>query len=134
MGGHYNKTLYKILLLAVKYLPLLIAIIYFISIIVGCFGVQLIVIPNLFFMSPITAGFMILVSFVFRCCIWHRLPIYYGLTEQGIAFVDYYSPLVITSSYYIFIHLTIAIVFIILGMYFKNKYNVKRKRTKTSSS
>ena len=65
----YNKYLYKVFLILVKYLPMALAVIYFIAGICGCFGVQLIAIPNIFFLSPVTAGFLVLTSFVFKCCI-----------------------------------------------------------------
>ena len=134
MVESYNKALYKLLLLAVKYLPAIIAIIYFICIIIGYFGIQLIIIPNLFFMSPIMALFILLVSFVFKCCVWHRLPIYYSLIEHGLVTIEYYVPGIFLSTTWMFVHLLVVIIFIILGMYFKNKYNVERKRIKTSTS
>lgn len=134
MVESYNKTQYKIFLLLIKYLPFFIAVIYFISAICGCFGIQLIVIPNLFFMSPLTAGVWIFISFVFKCCVWHRLPIYYCMTLDTVTIIDYYNESQLTQPGMFSLCIGITLIFILLGMYFKNKYNVKRKRTKTSSS
>lgn len=117
----------------VKYLPLLLGIIYFITAILGCFGVQCLWLSSLFFITPISAVFMVFTSFVFRCCIWHRLPIYYCLTVDGINFLDYYlAP--VTDTWMIFVYLLVTSIFVLIGMYFKNKYNVKRKLNKTSTS
>jgi hypothetical protein len=79
--------------------------------------------PNLFFLSPISIIFILSASFVFKFCIWHRLPIYYCLTIQLINLIDYYSPIVFTNSTMLFIYIILTIIFILLGMYFKNLQN-----------
>lgn len=123
MAEQYNKVLYRLILVLVKYLPFIIGVATFISAIYGCYGIQLMWIPNLFFMSPTTALFMVLVSFLFKCCIWHRLPIYYSLLIQIFNIIDYYCKLPITNNIMLFIYLAITILFILIGMYLKNRYN-----------
>lgn len=117
---------HKTFLLFVKYVPFIIATVYLIINIASCFGITLIILPNLFYMSPITALFIIAASFAFKFCIWHRLPIYYALLLQGIATIDYYSNVLITSNIMLFVYLIITLIFILLGMYLKNKYNKKK--------
>ena len=122
-----EEICHKILLILLKYIPFIIAIIYLIVSVLRCFGVMSFIIPNLFFMSPITALFMIVASFTFKFCIWHRLPIYYSLLLHGIVCIDYYCNIPITSSILLFVYLLITIVFIIIGMYLKNRYNKKKR-------
>lgn len=121
MEEKYNKTQYKIFLILVKYLPFLIAVLYFISVILNCFGIysQLLVVVSYY--SPLTAFFMLYASFLFKCCIWHRLPIYYSLVLQIIININFYIP--ISSDIELFIYLVITIFFILLGMYLKNLHN-----------
>ena len=123
----YNKTLYKLFLILVKYLPFIIAVVYFICIMSYCIGVELNVLMNTFFLSPTMAGFILIASFVFKACIWHRLPIYYSLVLQIINTIDYYSPVVFSNNVMLYVYLLITIVFILIGMYFKNKLNGKYK-------
>lgn len=121
-----EEVCHKILLILLKYIPFIIAIVYLIVSVLRCFGVMSFIMPNLFFMSPITALFMIVASFAFRFCIWHRLPIYYALLLHGIDCINYYcTP--ITNNILLFVYLLITIVFIIIGMYLKNRYNKKKR-------
>jgi hypothetical protein len=122
-----EETCHKILLIILKYIPFIIAIIYFTSSILHCFGIRCYLLGNLFFLSPITALFILVASFAFRFCIWHRLPIYYSLILHGIACLDYYCSIPITSNIMLFIYLLITIIFILVGMYLKNRYNKKKR-------
>ena len=122
-----EETCHKILLIILKYIPFIIAIIYFISSILHCFGIRCCLLGNLFFLSPITALFILVASFAFRFCIWHRLPIYYALILHVTACLDYYCNIPITSNIMLFIYLLITIMFILVGMYLKNRYNKKKR-------
>ena len=122
----YSKTLYKLFLILVKYLPFIIAVVYFICIMSYCIGVELNGLMNAFFLSPTMAGFILIASFVFKACIWHRLPIYYSLVLQIINTIDYY--IIFTNSIMLYVYLLITIVFILIGMYFKNKLNGKNQK------
>lgn len=118
---------HKWFLIIVKYIPSIIAIVYLCAAILKCFGIMPMFIPNLFYMSPITALFILSASFTFKFCIWHRLPIYYALMIHGIDCIDYYCNIVITNYIILFIYLTITITFILFGMYLKNRCNKKKR-------
>ena len=118
---------HKLFLIIVKYIPFIIAIAYLFASVLKCFGIIPLFIPNLFYMSPITALFILAASFAFKFCIWHRLPIYYALLIQGIDCIEYYSNITITNNVLLFIYLMITITFILVGMYLKNRYNKKKR-------
>ena len=122
------ERLHKLFLIIVKYLPFIIGVFYFMITILNCIGISTIVLSNIIFLSPISAIFILSASFTFKFCIWHRLPVYYCMLLETISFVDYYSPMAIKSNVMLLIYLIIAILFILIGMYFKNRYNKKRKR------
>lgn len=126
MEEKYNRNLYKVFLILLKYMPFLIAVIYFICTILGAIGINQVILPNLFFLSPVTAALWICASFVFKCCIWHRLPIYYCLMMQGIDIIDYYTDIGLSSNCWLFVYLIITIISILLGMYLKNMFNVRK--------
>lgn len=106
-----------------KYVPVLIACVYFINAIASCIGVKLWILQDVFFLSPITALFILCASFVFKFCIWHRLPIYYCIILHIISYIDYYTNFLMVNSLALFVYLTLTIFCILLGMYFKNKRN-----------
>lgn len=112
---------HKIFLILVKYIPFIIAVLYFITALLNCFGIYSTLLAQLTFYSPFTAFFMIYTFFLFKCCIWHRLPIYYSLVLQILININFYIP--ISSNIELFIYLLITIFFILLGMYFKNLHN-----------
>lgn len=120
--------LHKLFLIIVKYLPFIIGIIYFLIAILNCFGIECIILINLIFISPISALFILAASFVFKFCIWHRLPIYYCMILEIISFIDYYSPLLIPSNLILLIYLSVTILMILIGMYFKNRYNNEKRK------
>ena len=109
-----------------KYTPVLIACVYFINAIVSCIGVKLWILQDVFFLSPITALFILCASFVFKFCIWHRLPIYYCIILHIISYIDYYTNFLMFNSLALFVYLTLTIFCILLGMYLKNLHNMKR--------
>ena len=78
-------------------------------------------------MSPMIALFILIASLTFKFCIWHRLPIYYALLLHIISTIDYYTNIAISNWFMLFVYLVITIVFILIGMYFKNRYNKKKK-------
>ena len=123
-------NLHKLFLIIVKYLPFIIGMIYFLIAILNCFGIECIVLTNLIFISPISALFILAASFVFKFCIWHRLPIYYCMILEIISFIDYYVPLLIPSNLILLIYLSVTILTILIGMYFKNRYNKKSRSLK----
>lgn len=117
------EKLHKLFLIFVKYLPLVIAIGYFINAILTSLGIIYPTIMHIFYLSPITALFILCASFVFKFCIWHRLPIYYCIILHIISYIDYYTNFLMVNSLALFVYLTLTIFCILLGMYFKNKRN-----------
>lgn len=133
MAVELSKTHYKIALLLLKYTPFIIGLVYFICAVLSCFAIPVPLLQNIFFFSPVTAGVFAYLSYVFKNCIWHRLPIYYCLMVHSISTIDYYYNIPIMNSWMLFVYLVVTILFILLGMYFKNRYNV-RKRNKERST
>lgn len=126
MEAQLNKSLYKIFLILLKYLPFLIGLVYLICAIIGLFGVTPTILPTIFYLSPVTIIVWIIASIIFKCCIWHRLPLYYCIVVQSISTFDYYSSVVVTNCLLLLIYLIVTIIFILLGMYLKNMSNVRK--------
>lgn len=123
---------YRNFLLLLKHIPFAIALLTLICCILSCFGIYVKLLALFSFYSPITAGFMLYASNLFQNCIWHRLPIYYSLILEIFDYLNLYIP--ISGRIDLFIYLTLTILFIILGMYFKNNTNKKRHQSVIDSA
>ena len=118
-----SKFWHKILLILVKYIPFIIAIGYLICTIFGCFGIKLFILPSLIYISPITGILILVMSKVLKFCIWHRLPIYYCFCIDILSTFDYKYNIPLSNINLIIIYLVISILFILIGMCLKEKYN-----------
>lgn len=120
-----SRTQYRITLILCKYIPWIIAFIYFVCSIFSCFGIGFRWIGFLSSLSVLPAICLISFSVLFRFCIWHRLPIYYIFTQNIINAIDFYIGIPVTNIQMCWIYLIITGIFVLLGAYLKNRYNEK---------
>lgn len=118
---------HKLLLAVIKYIPFIIGICYFLSTILSCFGIITVIISVIAQLSIFSGLFILLTSYVFDFCIWHRLPIYYCWTVDTLSFIDITYSIPMQNHVMLMIYLLITIVFILLGMYLKNHVNKQMK-------
>lgn len=118
-----NKILYKLFLIFAKYSSYVYAIIQLLGLI--CFKFNIII--NLFAFiggcSIITLCLLFLISFVFKFCLTHRLPLYYTLCIFIITILDK----IFLFGSILRIYFIILGIFILLyiAIWFKNKDNPK---------
>ena len=124
-----SKGLARLTKIIVKYIPFVIAIGYLLMAIFSCFGISCIWLPVLFRFSISSFVCLFAISILLKFCIWHRLPLYYAITIDIINTVDYYFVIPISSKMLLLIYLVISIIFILVGMYLKEKLNVKNRIT-----
>lgn len=124
-----SKSLARLTKIIVKYIPFVIAIGYLLMAIFSCFGISCIWLPVLFRFSISSFVCLFAISILLKFCIWHRLPLYYAITIDIINTVDYYFVIPISSKMLLLIYLVISIIFILVGMYLKEKLNVKNRIT-----
>lgn len=117
-----SKSLYKLLLIMLKYIPMLIALFYVINTATAYIGIDIPVLSNIAGMSLLTWIFMYLSAIVFRFCLYHRMFLYYILATDIINIIDYYVGIPITNFELLMLHSVITGVslFIILYVYVKN--------------
>ena len=124
---------HKLLLLYLKYLPSIIAILYLLGSIFTHYGIFAIWLSGICYISFLPLIFMILTSFVFKFCIWHRLPLYYVGTCNILNFIIYSIPDIFTSTFILWVNICLFGIMALLGAYLKNKYNEQIKNTKRMS-
>ena len=116
-----NKTLYKSILILLRFIPFIIALIYIVYTAFAFFGIDLIILGYLAHMSILPWIFIFLASFVFRFCIVHRLPLYYIIVADAITTLDAYVGIPLEWFHLLMLHAIIVGGFIFLILYFHQK-------------
>ena len=128
-----SKFLYKTELLILKYIPFLLAIIYFVNTLLSLFDINAVVLSYIAGISILPWVFILISSFVFRFCTYHRIPLYYILVNDGINVVDGYLELPISDLTFISTHSVIFFLYFITVFMLRKKCNGNDRYTKETS-
>lgn len=122
MANLRNKKLYKLLLLTIRYIPMIIAICYILNTLLYTADIDLPILSNIAGVSLFTWLFLYLSAVVFEFCSYHKIFLWYILISDIINMIDYYFYLPIDNSKIHLINYSIIgiFLFIILYMYVKN--------------
>ena len=129
-----DKILYKITILSLKLIPWVLAIIYIIGTVFASLGIDLLILSAIGFTSIIPLIFIILSSFTFKFCFWHRAPLYFILFDNIINWTAW--SILGTMPF----GLTVIILLLsfgsisIIGAYLKNKRNEQIRDFKNNSA
>lgn len=124
-----SKTLTKIVRIIVKYIPFVIGSMYFIQSVLFCFGIVIPWLTITYRFSILSLICMLAMSVLLKFCIWHRLPLYYGASIDIINTIDYYITIPISNKSMLVWYLVITGIFILIGMYLKERHNAKNRTT-----
>ena len=116
-----EKNLYKLELIFIKILPLGIALCYLLNTILSYFGIDAVILSYIGGMSILPTAFILISSFVFKFCIYHRLPIYYIIVSDIFNYIDFYIGIPITTRDLFILNMLIAGIFIVLIVFTKAK-------------
>ena len=116
-----GKVLYKIELLLIKVIPFIIMFCYVLNSILYYFDIEVIFLSTFSGLSILTWIFLYISSFVFKFCIYHRLPLYYILTIDIINYYDYLIGLPISDKRLFVLDIIIIGIFLLFIVYFKFK-------------
>ena len=107
-----NKSMYKLLILMLKYIPMLISLVYVLNTALSYFYIDIPVLSNLAGMSILPWIFMYLSATVFRFCLYHKMFLHYILVTDIINIIDYYVGIPIEDLELLMIHGTITGLFL----------------------
>ena len=124
MEGKLNKQL---ILTIIKYSPWIIGFAYCIQLILGCFGLQSILLTVLFNAAVFPIMLLILFSVFLGYCIWNRLPLYYVLTTNVVNIVDFYIGIPIAGKWMLIVYVLLALIIVLIGAWIKNRENVRKR-------
>ena len=114
---------YKLLLIVLKYIPMLIYFIYALNTFAAFVGIDIPAANNIAGMSLLTWIFMYVATIVFNFCSYHRIFLYYILIVDIINIIDYYISIPISDFQLIMLHTIVTGIslFIVLFLYIKKK-------------
>lgn len=120
-----NKTLYKILLILLKYIPIIIGVGYILNTLLLLLGINLSFLSFFIGISLLPWLFLYISSFVFKFCSYHRAFLYYVLAIDSINWIDYTIGIPITSVTLISIELIIAGITLMTALWLYVRNNKK---------
>ena len=85
-----SKNLYRLLIVMLKYIPMIISLFYLINTITAFIGIDIPILSTISGMSLLTWIFMYIATIVFNFCSYHRMFLYYILIVDIINIIDYY--------------------------------------------
>jgi hypothetical protein len=118
-----NKSMYKLLILMLKYIPMLIALVYVLNTALSYFYIDIPVLSNIAGMSILPWVFMYISAIVFKFCLYHKMFLYYILVIDVINIIDYYVDIPIKNLELLMLCgiITGIFLFIILHLYVKDR-------------
>ena len=127
-----RESKYKLLILVLKFIPMLTALCYMTSTIFNYFDYNIEPLSNIGGMSLLTWVFIYLASVVFKFCSYHRMFLWYILVDDLFNIIDYYCSIPISTDNILMLHnIWIGItLFIVLILYVKSNKVIIRKDNK----
>lgn len=127
-----KRSEYKLLIIVLKFIPMLTALCYMSSTIFNYFGYNIEPLSNIGGMSLLTWLFIYLASIVFNFCSYHRVFLWYIFIDDIFNIIDYYITIPISTDNILMLHnILIGItLFIVLILYVKDNKVIIRKNNK----
>ena len=122
-----NKNLYKIFLIVIKYIPPVLAICKIITLIVHYFKFRIFILTCVGGTSITMLLVLYLISYIFKFCLTHRLPLHYVTAVSVLTMLDYYlgSSISALTSYRMFLILSGIFIIAWIIVWFVNRKNPK---------
>lgn len=114
-----SKSLYKVFIWLLKKIPCWIALLYIVYTMLSFFYIELGIIGYIASCSLLTWMFLYVSSFVFKFCIYHRIPLYYIALNDLINIVDLVFVLPVNTLSLMMVHIALIGIFTTIYIYFK---------------
>ena len=119
--GLRNRRLYKLMIGALKILPMLLAVCTIINTGFDFFGIKSELMSFLAGVSLFPILFLYISSFVFQFCIYHRMFLHYVIANNLLTYIDYYVGLPVSNGALFMLHIVLIGIFLFLILYFYKK-------------
>lgn len=121
-----GKALYKLELFIIKIIPFIIMVCYVLNSLLSYFDINGEILSVIGGQSILTWLFLYISSFVFRFCIYHRLPLYYILLSDVLAYYDNIIGIPVSNKTLFVLNISLIGIFILLIVFFKFKQHESR--------
>lgn len=118
-----SKTLYKVELILIKFIPFVLALICFLNTVFSYFGIDLEVLAYVGGTSLLTLFFLYVSSYLFKFCTYHRLPLHYVVVNDILNTYDYYVGIPLNDRNLLILYLVTTFIFLMLITYSYVKSN-----------
>lgn len=112
---------HKLFLGFLKIIPMVLAIMFLLNTILSYFDIDWPTISYISSLGLIPWLFIMMASYIFHFCEYHRMFLWYVLANNLICWVDMKWPLPISNWNYFVLHIIVAGVFLFLVLYFHQK-------------
>ena len=116
-----NRLLYKLMLAALRIIPMLLALIAMLNMLFDFFGIDSGILSMIGGISLLPLLFLYLVSFVFQFCVYHRMFLHYILVNNILTWFDYYIGIPVSNEFLFGMHVFVVGLFLFLVLYFYRK-------------
>ena len=94
---HLKRRSHKLLLIILKFIPMVTALCYMLNSVFAYFGIDASILSQVSGMSLLSWLFILTATFVFKFCIYHRMFLYYILASDLINIIDFYWGIPVTT-------------------------------------
>ena len=117
----HTKDIYlrKLLLLAVKEIPVVMAVSYIIDDILMYFGIDSLFVNYFSGVSFTTLVFLYLASYALKFCSYHRVPLHYIVVSNAISCYDYYIGIPISNINLLGLQIAVFMIAVLVYIYLK---------------
>ena len=113
-----GKSLYKLLLITLRLIPMLLALSAMTGMFLDFFGMDSSIFSFIGGISLLPLIFIYLASYVFRFCEYHRMFLHYVVANNLLTYTDYYVGIPISDKSLFMVHVILIGVFLFLVLYF----------------
>lgn len=122
----YNKNLYKFFISILKYVPIVLLILFVIGLILNYIGISAFIITCISGTSAVTLILLYLLSYIFRFCYLYRLPLHYITLANIILILNKIGTIVASIVIYRILAILLGLFLIIYIVYwYKNRNKPK---------
>lgn len=126
-NSRISNQQHRLFLWFLKVLPMIMAGLYFLNTVLSYFGIDWTLFSYLVGIGIIPWLFILLASYVFKFCEYHRMFLYYIAVNNVICWLDYTFHLPVSNWNYLVLHIILAGVFLFIILYLHQK-EVKKRR------
>lgn len=112
-----NKTKHKLFLGFLKIIPMVLALIYLANTILSYYDIDLPILSYIGGIGIIPWLFILVSSYMFKFCQYHRIFLWYILANNLLCFTDMEYHLPISNWDYFVLHIIVAGVFLFVALY-----------------